>query len=356
MSVPHDLDLVAVILAGGTGTRLWPVSQSDKPKQFHKFFGERTLLQTTYDRLSTWVKPERVLVLTQKRFVNQVKKDLPMLPEENIVGEPVHRDTAAALTYAGVLARKRFGNPTMIILPSDHLITPIKDFRDTVLAAAQAAHTHQAVYTLGVKPDRPDAGLGYLHCGKALGKENGIEHFELKGFREKPDIAKAQEYISSGEYYWNCGIFVLPAQVLLNEVERHLPEHFATFAPLGQGEFTPEEFEKAFQRVKAISIDYGVMEKSKNLRMVPAYFVWSDLGNWPSIEKFLIRDLHGNSARGDLIVEKSANNFVFCENESERVLLLGVKDMVVVRSGKDTLIVPRAVLPDLKALIEKRFK
>ena len=226
-----DSNLVVVIMAGGAGTRFWPVSTKTRPKQFLRLFGDRTLLQLSYDRLSGVVGPERVLVLTNEDFVPLVREQLPELPPENVLGEPYRRDTGAAVCLAALLARKRFGNPVIATLTADHLIGPVDLFQRTLRSAVSVAATDAVLYTFGVRPDFPSTAYGYLEIGEKIPTPGDIEHFRLKSFKEKPDRETAEEYVSSGRFLWNSGMFVWQADAILAELEHHLPDHLSAIAP-----------------------------------------------------------------------------------------------------------------------------
>ncbi|MDY6863569.1 MAG: sugar phosphate nucleotidyltransferase, partial [Thermodesulfobacteriota bacterium] len=202
-----DLNLVGIIMAGGTGTRFWPLSTEEKPKQFLNLFGDRSLLQKSYDRILPVIKPERILILTNKNFVGLVKEQLPQLPDENIIGEPQKRDTAAAVTLAALLCKKKFKNSVMAILTADHLIEPGESFRKILISAAKEAEKENILYTVGINPAYPATAYGYLELGERVYMGGGIKHYKLLGFKEKPGLDEARKYLEAGNYYWNSGIF-----------------------------------------------------------------------------------------------------------------------------------------------------
>ncbi|MCF8063497.1 MAG: mannose-1-phosphate guanylyltransferase, partial [Deltaproteobacteria bacterium] len=222
---PTDHNLVAVIMAGGVGTRFWPLSTRERPKQFIRLFDERSLLQKSYDRVAGIIPDERIMVLTNDRFAHLVEEQLPGIPRRNIVGEPERKDTAAAVCLGVLMARKRFGNPVMAVLTADHLIEPVGLFQRTMLSAVRAARETGALYTFGIRPTYPAAGFGYLEMGEKSAEDAGIEHFHLASFREKPDIETARRYQASGRHLWNSGMFVWTAEAAFKELETHLPGH-----------------------------------------------------------------------------------------------------------------------------------
>ncbi len=348
-------DLVVVVMAGGSGTRFWPVSTEERPKQFLRLFGERTMLQMTWDRLAGLVPPERILVMTNQRFVATVAEQLPDLPAANIVGEPMHRDTSAAVALAAVICKARFGDPVMAVLTADHLIEPVKAFQDTVLSAARGARESGALYTFGIVPTYPSTGYGYLEAGEKTGDDGGVEHFELLAFREKPDAQTAHTFVTSGDHSWNSGMFVWSTHIIWGTIERLLPQHAQQLAPLAEADGTPgweDALRDAFEPLPKISIDFGVMEKAEKVRMVRAKFEWSDVGGWLALEEFHKSGPAGNRGRGDMHTLQSFNNFVFSEDETETVALVGVRDLVVIRSGNRTLVAHRAAVESIKELVE----
>jgi mannose-1-phosphate guanylyltransferase len=348
-------DLVVVLMAGGIGTRFWPLSTEEKPKQFLDLFGERTLLQKSFDRVSNLVPPEKILVLTNAAFVSIVEEQLPEVPAYNIIGEPLRRDTAAAVGLAAALVRKRFGNPVMVILTADHLIEPVDLFQKTVLSAARRAAVDGSLYTLGIEPTYPATGYGYLERGARITDDGGIEHFRLIRFKEKPNMETACRCIESGRFYWNSGIFVWTADAIWKEIEFHLPNHAKVLANATEHDQTPSwdhTLKSAFESLEPISIDIGVMEKTSNICCVASSFSWSDVGGWLALKDYLAEDDAGNRCRGYTVTLDAADNLVFCENPKETMVLIGVKDLVVVRSGSMTLITHKDRAEDLKELVK----
>ena len=351
----RDPDLVAVIMAGGAGTRFWPLSTEARPKQFLRLFGERTLLQLSYDRLAAMIPPERILVLTSGRFMELVARQLPMLPAANIIGEPMRRDTSAAVALAALLCRQRFGDPVMGVFTSDHLIKPQAEFERAVRsAAARAARSGRALYTFGIQPTYPATGFGYLERGELLADDDGIQHFQLERFKEKPKLERAREYIESGRYYWNSGMFVWTVDAIIAELQRLLPDHLRHLEPAvkrdGQADWE-QALRDGFEPLARTSIDFGVMEKAREVRCVVPSFQWSDVGGWLALEEHLEQDAQGNAHLGRLREHDSRRNLVFCEEPGETVALVGVEDLVVVRAGDKTLITHRNNTEAIKKLV-----
>jgi len=349
-------DLVAVIMAGGSGTRFWPLSLPSKPKQFLTLFGDRTMLQLTVDRLAGLVPTERILVLTNGRHAGLVRRQLPQIPAANVIGEPVARDTAAAVTLAAVLCEARFGDPVMAVLTADHLIQPVDLFQKTLSSAARAAHESGALYTFGIAPAFPSTGYGYLEAGETLPSDDGIEHFRLAKFREKPDRATAEQFVASGRHSWNSGMFAWRTSAIATAIRTFLPGHAERLDPLKRVDNTAgwvPALAEAFEPLEKISIDFGVMEKADDVRMVRAAFQWSDVGGWLALEQFHDPDDAGNRGTGRIRGLDAATNAVFCEDPQEMVALVGVSDLVVVRSGKRTLVTHRSSTEQVKKLVER---
>jgi len=352
---PHR-ELAAVIMAGGSGTRFWPLSLPSRPKQFLTLFGERTMLQHTRDRLEGLVPPEHILVLTNARYVGLVREQLPDLPPQNVIGEPVARDTAAAVALAAAVCSGRFGDPVMAVLTADHLIRPVEVFQQTLVSAARAAREGEALYTFGIAPDFPSTGYGYLEAGERLERGDGVAHFRLAAFREKPDLETARRFMDSGHHSWNSGMFVWRTSVIGAAIRRFLPDHARRIEPLSRSDRTPaweDELLAAFEPLEKISIDFGVMEKAQDVRMVRAAFQWSDVGGWLALEQFHEPDGEGNRGSGRIRSLDAGGNSVFCENPEETVALVGVRDLVVVRSGKRTLVTHRDSTEKIKQLVEQ---
>ena len=350
------MDLVVVILAGGAGTRFWPLSTEERPKQFLRLLGEKSLLQMSYDRARELVPPERILVLTNESFLSQVREQLPLIPSENVIGEPRRRDTAAAVILSSLLARRLYKNPIILTITADHLIEPLEEFLRAVRGAAEGASRERVLYTFGIRPTYPATSYGYLELGERIPSDDGLEHYRVLRFKEKPDPETARQYLQEGRYLWNSGMFVWQAEVILEEASLYLPGHLEALKGAvdawGKGEWRDALLE-AFSRIESISIDYGVMEKSSRVRCVVAPFRWSDVGGWVALGEHLPRDDKGNAHRGRIETLDAEDNIIFCEDPSERVSLIGVRDLVVIRAGGETLIVPKDRSEDIKRLVKK---
>jgi mannose-1-phosphate guanylyltransferase len=349
-------DLVAVIMAGGAGTRFWPLSTEARPKQLLTLVGERSLLQQSLDRLAGLVAPERVLVLTSSRLVPAIREQLPEVPPDNVIGEPCRRDTAAAVCLGALLARARWGDPVVLTVTADHLIAPVAELQRCARSAARAARATGALYTFSIPPTYPATGYGYLELGDGAGSDDGVEHFRILRFHEKPGVEKAREYLASGRFGWNSGMFCWTASAVLGELARQLPEHLERIGEAVTADGTPElaaRLAVAFAPLTPVSVDFGVMERAADVRCVAARFEWSDVGGWLALRELMEADADGNRVRGRLHALDARGNLVFCESPGETVLLAGVEDLVVVRAGGRTLVARADRLEEIKAVVQR---
>lgn len=366
MSNPHKHDLsisgrdannlAAIIMAGGAGTRFWPVSTQNRPKQFLRLLGERTLLQESFDRIRGLVDPSRILVLTNWQYVDTVLEQLPEIPPSQVIGEPCRRDTAAAVALAALLAQHLFGECTTMLVTADHRITPTEQFQECLVSAAQAASQSNSLYTIGIKPNFPATGYGYLHCGECLSVGDGPSHYRVQAFKEKPSLEKAREFLADGEHYWNSGMFVWHTQAILSEFAKQLPGHIQSIKPALEHFATPmwsEALTNAFEPLPKVSVDYGIMEKALDVRMTMGNFDWFDVGGWLAVAPFLQLDASENRYRGQLVSYDSHHNIVFSDNPQSTIALVGVENMVVVQAGERTLVVPQSKLEQVKKLVDQ---
>lgn len=311
-----------VIMAGGRGTRFWPVSTRKLPKQFLCLTGDRTMLQETASRFEGLCGPGEIMVVTGSDHRDIVIEQLPWIRNENLLLEPSGRNTAACIGWAAkTLIKRGCGSDLMVVVPSDHVIDNPEEFRNTLLQAAQPAIDGKLV-TIGITPDRPATGYGYLEKGNSL--TEGV--YEVSSFREKPDLETASEYLSGGRYLWNAGMFIWRADVIMQEIARYLPELSEQLLQLDPGTCPyPEQYDA----LQSISIDYGVMENADNVVMVPARFGWNDIGDWPSARRCGV-------GRGEILEINSGNNIVW--NRGKLTVLLGVSNISIVETDSVTLI------------------
>ncbi len=331
----------AVIMAGGKGTRFWPKSTEDKPKQFLNLFGEKTMLQNTVERVSKYIPRERNIIVTNQQYVSLVQEQLPDLPEDNIIGEPVGRNTAPCIAAAAALLEKKSPDATMVVLPADHFIQDRERFLSILQSATSQAEAGENLVTIGIRPTRPETGYGYIQFDKD--KQEGVEGnpvHKVKNFTEKPDIDKAREFLDAGEYLWNSGMFVWKASTILKQIEQHLPDIHKEVEQLKEGLNDDQQsaINTFYHNCPSISIDYGVMEKADTVYVIPGSFGWNDVGSWNAVHELEEKDRNGNAVNANLaLLHNAHDNYVF--SESDRVIaLVGIEQAAVVETEKAILV------------------
>lgn len=349
---PSDYELApdahVAILAGGEGTRLWPLSRSRRPKQLLRLNGERSLIQQTVDRLLPLVPPERILIITEQSHAADLRAQLPELPDTSIVVEPTRRGTAAALLLAALNVRQRAPEATWASVHSDAFITEDEEFRRTLAAALVAAQDGTCLLTTGVRPRFPSTGYGYIQIGDVINEVRGFQVRRVRRFVEKPDQQTASGYVASGEYLWNPGVFVWRNTSLLEAFQTHQPDIFATLdsVPLAH-------IEDVYAQARRETIDVGIMEKATNVATIPSDFGWSDIGSWAELWELAERDADANVWRGDgrVLAAESQRNLVYAEGRS--VALVGVDDLVVVETADAVFICPRDRAQDVRLIVQR---
>ncbi len=336
----------AVIMAGGKGQRFWPLSTSDKPKQFLDLERSgRTLLQSTFDRLLPLVgSPKDIFIATASKYVDLVREQLPTVPRVNLIIEPEARDSAAAVAYASLTVHAH--NPEAIVgfFSSDHRIGNVSAFQDTVRQAVELATATDGLITIGITPDRPATGYGYIQAGE----RSAHGGFRVDKFVEKPNLAKAQRYVESGNYFWNAGIFVWSAKAILQELHAYAPE---LMKPL-QRAFETKTIVSVFPTLKKISIDYAVMEHSQKVYVIPGDFEWDDIGDWVALERLLDSEEEHNTVVGTHVGYETSNNIIYTENPDDVIVTLGVENLVIVKQGNTVFLVHKDRVQDIKKLLE----
>jgi mannose-1-phosphate guanylyltransferase len=346
------LPLYALIMAGGTGSRLWPRSRTQRPKQFLDITGDLTMLQQSQRRLLPLIPIERTLIATNRQYVEIVSRQLPEIPPENILGEPTGRGTAAAIGLAAVNLRKRSPNAVMAVLTADHLIKKTDVFRQVLMAAADVA-TEDWLVTLGITPSYPETGYGYIERGEFLGMVGEFEGYRVERFVEKPDLARAENYIESGNYAWNSGMFIWRVSRILEEMERHMPEMYSGLAVIEEKLFTEEAddvLSEVFPTLLAQTIDYGIMEKADQVAMLPVDIGWHDVGSWSAVYDVLPRDKANNVVVGLHVSPDTHNSLIY--SPKRLVATIGLEDVVIVDTDDVLLVCPRSRAQDVKKLVD----
>src|SRR6266513_341090 len=346
--------IYALLLAGGSGERFWPLSRRNRPKQLLRLVSERTLLEETVARLEGFVPTERILILTNIEQEKGVRDLLEGFPKQNIIAEPAKRDTAAAVALSADRIAARDHSATMLAFPADHVIADRAAFQETMKTAAAAAEETGAPVKIGIKPTWACPGFGYIEQGEPvrLRSDGKIAVHRVVRFREKPNIDLAESFLRKGNFRWNAGMFVWSVPTVLSEFNRHAPE-LADFISQVRG---PENFEKVlrerFSKLPRISFDYAIMEKADRVLMVEASFDWDDIGSWRAVSNYFKNDELGNAANCAITAVDSTNNIVFDQNGTT-IALLGVHNLIVVRTSDAVLVCHRHQAEKIKNLIGK---
>jgi mannose-1-phosphate guanylyltransferase len=325
-----------IIMAGGKGERFWPLSTPGLPKPFIKLFGERSMVQMTMDRVRDFVPLDRTFVVLGAEHLSAARDQLPILPDEQFIIEPEGRDTAACIGLAAAILKAKDPEAVMVVLPADHYIPDGSAFIRTLLRAIEWSQKGEFLVTIGVPPTRPEKGYGYIHAG--LGTSTDPRCFRVDRFVEKPEEEKAIRYLAEGGYFWNSGIFVWKASVVLKGLERHMPglsEGLSAIGPaLAAGE--AGEMERIFAGFEEKSIDYGLMEKADNVLMVTADFAWDDVGTWGSLRRVMNVDGQGNYAAGRIVSVDTEDCVIY--GEDIPIGTIGISSLIVVASHQGVLV------------------
>ncbi|MDO9528707.1 MAG: mannose-1-phosphate guanylyltransferase [Syntrophales bacterium] len=345
--------MYAVIMAGGRGTRFWPKSREKMPKHLQDIFGKKTIIQETVDRIGPLIPVKNILIVTGANHSDVIKQQLPNLPEENIIIEPVGRNTAPCIGLAAMHIKKKNPEGVMFVLPSDHYISDEEVFRRTIAIAGEMAQRGNHLLTIGIKPTGPETGYGYMEQGEAVAAIRGEEIFQVKSFREKPDIEQAKTFLENGGFLWNSGMFVWKVSTILNKIEKLLPDLYKGLKEIEDALGTDSEkniISKAYKEITPISIDNGIMERSGKTLLVRGDFGWSDIGSWSTLWEMWDKDENGNAVRGRFIGVDSSNSLIY--SPDKLVALVGVEGLVVVETADSLLVCKKDASQDVKKLVE----
>lgn len=346
--------MYGVILAGGKGKRFWPRSRAARPKQLLDVAGGGSMLSLTWRRLAAFIPPERIFLLTIEEQAAAIRGELPALDPANIFIEPAGRNTAPSIAVAAALARRGGGpDEPLLVCPADHVIGDEEEFRRVAAAAAAYASARDALVTFGVVPTHPATGYGYVEAGDGAGVEGGVTFFAAKRFHEKPDAARAAEYLRAGTYFWNSGIFVWRPSVYLSAWSRFLPEGAAPLEAIAASLGTKAEratIAREYPRMPAISVDYGILEKAENVVVAPAEIGWSDVGSWDALFALLGADASGNAGAGGMELVDCSGNLFF--NPGGFTAAVGVDGLVVVVDGATVLVCRRGESERVREITE----
>ena len=356
--------LTAVIMAGGSGERFWPLSTPEKPKQLLKIFSDKTMIRETVDRILPIIKSENIFIATNIIQAKEIEKELSDIPKENIIIEPLFKDTAAAIGYSSLIIENRFKDElkdnekiNVVVLASDHLIKKEEEFRNVILKASEEAEKNGVIVTLGIKPHKPETGYGYIEVNDKNIELNSV--CKVKRFREKPSYETAKSYLNAGNYLWNSGMFIFTTETIFKNFEVLMEEHTEIFNKLREilktnltGKELSDKVRPYFESFEKISIDFGIMEYSKNIRVIPVDIDWNDIGNFNAFDEIFPKDETGNIVRGQEIRNlDSKNNIVISDDLN--ISLLGIEDLVIVQNKENLLITRKNRTQDIKKIIKQ---
>lgn len=345
-------EFCVLIMAGGKGTRFWPKSTEEKPKQFINLIEDRTMIQLTVDRIKNILPIEKIFVSTGEKYIDLVKEQIPDLPNKNIIVEPVGRNTAPCILLASLYIKQIYNDCNVAVLPSDHLIKNEKEFLNTLKMANDfVKEGKESIVTIGITPDRPETGYGYIKYDKS-GKSEVVK---VDRFVEKPDLEKAKQYLESKEYLWNAGMFIFNVDYMLKELENNYNKTFKLLKQLPS--IYDENYDKILKELypecENISIDYAVMEKSKNIYVIPSNFGWDDIGTWKSLERYIEKDEKDNLIKGQASIYDSSNNVLY--SGDKKIVVIGLDNIFCIESDDMIVIGPKEKMEELKNYREKEM-
>ena len=333
--------LVPLIIAGGGGTRLYPVSRESRPKQLMRIVSDRTMVQEAFERVQGLAPCERIYVATTQVLSEPIRDQVPDVPAENYIIEPVGRDTGPSIAYASLRIRQRYPEAVVAVVSADHVILPVSRFHQVVRHAAEVARLTHGLVTMGVPPTRPETGYGYIRPGE---RHDGFR--DVARFTEKPDRDTAERFVAEG-YYWNSGMFVWEVAAICEALNRHLPDVYDGVRRIVEG---GEPAEEVFPKLRRVSIDFGVMEKAANAYVVEADFLWDDVGTWTSLERVMESDESQNVVRGDFVPIDASDCIV--HSEDGIVAAIGVSDLVIVKTADVVLVCHKSRNQEVKELVQ----
>jgi len=338
--------LCALIMAGGKGERFWPLSTEDKPKQFLNLLGEESMIQLTVKRLEEIIPLERIFIVTAERYTSLIKEHLPQLPERNIILEPEIKNTAPCIAFSAFYIREYYEDSTLVVLPSDHLILDEDKFRNIILTGEKFVEKNQnSILTIGINPTRPDTGYGYIHSGKEVDTIDNYKIIEVESFKEKPCLSLAEQYIKDKDYLWNSGMFIWKTSTIINKTKEFLPETFNILSNTNLND--QENIKENYNKLEAVSVDYGIMEKTKDIFVIPGDFGWDDLGSWNSLSRYKDTDKNNNVIDGSVALLNSKNNII---QTNKKTYIMGVENLIVIETDNEIMIVNKDDISKIKEL------
>lgn len=341
--------LCALIMAGGKGTRFWPLSTEEKPKQFLNLIGDETMIQMTVNRIKPLIPIERIFVCTGERYVDLVKEQLPNLPERNIIIEPEGRNTAPCITLSALVIKRYYKNATMVVLPSDHLIKKEDVFLNIIKKSREFLNDYtSSIITLGMTPNRAETGYGYIEVGDYESSLTEFKICNVSRFVEKPNKEKAKKYLQSGNFLWNGGMFIWKIEGILKRIQEYMPKTYE--ALIGLENVTEKDLYRFindnYNKTESISVDYGILEKSKEIFVIPSDIGWDDIGSWEAMERYREKDELGNILVGDIKNLGAKNNIVV--SKTKRIVIEGVENIYILENEDSIIIGNKDSIGNLK--------
>jgi mannose-1-phosphate guanylyltransferase len=343
----------AVIMAGGIGERFWPLSRRSNPKQFLDVFTGEPMLLTTVKRMLPSIPASRMILVTNAAYAEKSRRLLKRQKGMTVIGEPVGRNTAPAIAAAAAVIERKNPDGVMVVLSADHIITPVEEFLGSIDLAVRLSLQGETLVCLGVRPLYPHTGLGHIEIGEALESSGNTKAFRVRRFVEKPDLERAREFTASGNYLWNCGIFVWSVRAILNAFEKRMPDLFAQLSPVrtASGMALKKALDRFYKNVTKESIDYGVLEKSENIAVVESPIRWSDVGSWSAFKELSPTDEQGNVFKGECVDLESRDCFVL--SDKGLVATYGLSGVYAIKHKDSLLLIHKDKVADIKKLIEK---
>ncbi|MDB1921700.1 mannose-1-phosphate guanylyltransferase [Clostridium tertium] len=339
------MNICALIMAGGKGTRFWPLSTEEKPKQFLNLVGNKTMIQMTIDRILPIIPIERIFVCTGEKYINLLKEQIPNLPDKNIIVEPEGRNTAPCIALSAFVIKRYYKDSTMVVLPSDHLINCENKFRDLLILGSRFLEENSdGILTLGMKPDRPETGYGYIKFADEV--KLGIK--KVNKFVEKPNLEVAKKYLSEGTYLWNGGMFLWKTNYILNEIKKYVPNTYEVLHNISNVDenVIQDLINTNYSKTDSISIDYAVLEKSDNIFVLPSEIGWDDIGTWKSVERYKEKDEKNNIINDNTHVINSTSNMIV--NNNKKMVMIGIDNTMAIETEDTIFIVNKEYMDNLR--------